>query len=1367
LRIDVPVDRPATAVSLFKTASRARAQSGDVVFYTVTASNADAARVKRGVTVVDTLPSQLRLRPGSIRVDGAAAAANTVSIAPDGRTLTVQLGTIAPDSRRSVTYATSVRSGTPPGQAVNKAAATDSRGLTAYASAVVTIDPDNLAGRMTVIGRITAGDCSTIGERLGVPGVRVILEDGSFAVTDNDGRYHFDGVVPGNHVAAVQEATLPEGQRLVNCSASTRSAGSATSRFVTGQGGSLAVADFYADLSEEQMLALPGAPRGTPGNTAEALEIPLGKPGDEPPTGTLDEAAQSSRAAAGADIDWLALSDGPPAFLFPAADHNPRAPAIRVAIRHGANQTVELVADGKPVAKVSFDGTKKSADGVAAVSLWRGVPIEGSVVHLAATVLNADGSVAGRLVRDVYFTGTAAEVRLLPEQSRLVADGQSRPVVAVRILDRTGRPVHAGLSGEFRLDAPYESAEAIDAMQSRALSGLGRASPHWSVKGDDGIALIELAPTMVSGAFQLHFTFTDGQQKRQQSLSGWIVPGEQKWTLVGLAEGSVGEKTVADAMERTGQFDSDLGDRGRVAFYAKGRVLGSTLLTVAYDSAKQRDDQQLLGAIDPRAYYTVFADGSTRRFDAASRNKLYVRIESRAFYAIFGDVEAGFNETQLTRYQRVATGVKAEARTGGLRAKVFAADVASGHQRDEIQGAGITGPYPLTNKAILGNSEQVTLTVRDRFRSEVIVSQTQMTRFIDYDVDLLAGTITFKQPILSRDFAQNPQFIVIDYEVDRNSASGALNAGGRVDFATADGTLRVGATAISDTGDGSRTGMAGLDLKAQIAPSTQLRAEAAVSRNAGNNDSAWLIEVEHHDGNLDVLAYARSMDQGYGVGQTSGVESGRRKYGADARLTLDESFSVTTSAWIDDSLTDLAHREALQVRGEYRIGRSELRLGLSTLRDHLVDGTTAKSTTIDGGVTERLLNGKLEVDASASVGLGDTDSVDLPSRQQITLRYAVTPAAKLIGTYEIANGSSVKARSGRIGFEISPWRGARASSSVGAQDVAEYGKRSFAAFGLAQSLELTQHLSVDATIDNNHVLSGVYPAKVINPEHPVTSGGQIGPNGTIAEDFTAMTLGATWRYNNWTTTLRGEWRDGEFAERKGFTFGAIRQLGQGSVVGSGFTWTRASGSDGSASEIYDGAVALAHRPANSPLALLSKVEFRSDKLVSPTATIPVGNLPDAGPTALDIVGTARSSRLIGSVSVNWSPRGYTSEDFVQRTEIGLFTALRYNLGSYQDEEFSATALLAGLDLHIGIGERIEVGGTATLRTTLSDQVTQFAIGPSVGFVPTRDVLLTLGYNITGYRDRDFAEARNTSGGAFAALKAKFDTSTLGFLGLAQ
>ena len=40
---------------------------------------------------------------------------------------------------------------------------------------------------------------------------------------------------------------------------------------------------------------------------------------------------------------------------------------------------------------------------------------------------------------------------------------------------------------------------------------------------------------------------------------------------------------------------------------------------------------------DGRAYYTVYGDGSAQGYDAATRRKLYLRLERREFYALFGD----------------------------------------------------------------------------------------------------------------------------------------------------------------------------------------------------------------------------------------------------------------------------------------------------------------------------------------------------------------------------------------------------------------------------------------------------------------------------------------------------------------------------------------------------------------------------------------------------------------------------------------------------------------------------------------------------------------------------------------------------------
>lgn len=1378
VRVDIPVDRPPVAVTLSKVASRQVAQPGDAVFYTVTVRNTDPGRAKRGVVLTDRPSASLRLRAGTIRLDGAKAPKDIVTVAPDGRTLTIAIGTIEAGATRTLTYAMTVRPEASAGQAVNRIDAVDARGLTSTAGAAVRIERDNLASTMTVIGRVSLGDCDVPGTRqsprAGLGGVRIVLEDGSFAVTDADGRYHFEGLMPGTHVVQAQAMTLPEGGKFVDCTRSTRSAGSASSRFVIGQGGSLVVANFAATVPAETL-------------AAAAASAQAAKP-----------VTETDRAAAGGETDWVAKGDGPNEFLFPAADYNPRAPTTRVVIRHRKGQSVTLKIEGKPVDKLAFDGAQSSPDGYA-VSVWRGLPLIGEDTRFDAEIRDSAGALVETLSRTVHFGATPARVELVTDRSRLVADGATRPVVAIRVLDRTGRPVHAGISGPIMLSAPYESAQALDALQSRVLSGLDRAPPTWIVKGDDGIALIELAPTMVSGSLDLTFQFTDRDVKREQVLETWVIPGEAKWTLVGLAEGAVGARSIADHMQRSGRFDTDLGDNARVAFYAKGRIKGKWLTTVAYDSAKQRAEQRLLGGLDPKAYYTVFADGSERRFDAASVNKLYVRIESAKVRAMFGDFATGFDHTQLGRYQRTMTGVKAEARIGALRAEAYAAKVATTHRRDQIPGGGISGPYQLSSRAIVPNSETVTIEVRDRFRSELVVSSQVLTRFLDYDIDLLAGTITFKQPILSRDANLNPQQIVVDYEIDR-LGGGAWNAGARTEWRNKSEKVRIGATAISDASAAvgaavTRTNLGAVDAKLFLGSKTEVRAEAAISHATGGaiaagaagtgTKAAWMIEAERHDARLDVLAYIRSLDPNFGVGQVSIGELGRRKIGVDTRYRLSQQWLVSATAWHDTSLVDGAKRSAIQLGTTWNNRGTEFRLGVARYNETLAQGAAAgpsgatggSTTLIEGSTTKRLFDNKLELNAAGSIAIGSRDATSYQApRYRLGLRYAITPEIRVISDYEIGNGGQGETRTLRGGIELAPWTGAKIATVIGQQStkamlatgpaasdqpiIGENGKRAFASYGLAQSLPISKAITIDATIDGNKVIGGKSALATNGGTAVVGAASQT----TIAEDFTAYTLGATWRSGRWSATARAELRDGELTKRKGLTFGMIRQMGEGSVVGGAVTWASAREVTGAASEVGSAAISIAHRPATSAFAFLSKIEYRSDRITGVVG----GTDPAAGDgTALVVNGDARSRRIVGSFSGDWAPTGRVDGQMVQRTEIGVFIAARHNLDRYQGFDLAGTTVLGGVDARIGIGKRIEVGAAATVRRSLSDGTTSYAVGPQIGIVPADNVMVVIGYNFGGFRDRDFAAARSTTKGVFATMRMKFDAGTLGFLGLGR
>lgn len=480
-------------------------------------------------------------------------------------------------------------------------------------------------------------------------------------------------------------------------------------------------------------------------------------------------------------------------------------------------------------------------------------------------------------------------------------------------------------------------------------------------------------------------------------------------------------------------------------------------------------------------------------------------------------------------------------------------------------------------------------------------------------------------------------------------------------------------------------------------------------------------------------------------------------------MLITEELTFTGSVWQDDSLTDAARRRAAQ--GQIALTRqsTNLRLGIVHFSDRLADGGNAASTVLEAGATQRLLGNKLELSAGTAVALGKAESADLPARHRLGARYAITQDVRLVGTYEIADGERLKARQLRGGIEVSPWQGGQVTTTIGEETIGENGTRSFAAFGVSQTLQLSPALTVDATIDGNRTIGGSpSAASLVNPNQPAVSGGQL-TGGLLFEDFTAVTLGGAWRKDRWSVTARGEWRDGETTDRKGVLFGAIRQLGEGSLVGSGATWTRSETTGGAVAEIIDASIAFAHRPDNSPLAMLGRVEYRSDEVTGATA----GGTALGG-TALTVDGNAVARRLVGSLSTNFSPRGEDNAGAqVRRHEVALFLGARHNLDAFDGTEFQGTALLVGSDARIGIGERIELGASVTTRANLDDETINFAYGPTVGFVPLEGILLTVGYNIEGFRDGDFGPARNTDKGAFAALRLKFDASHLGVLGLGR
>ena len=496
-----------------------------------------------------------------------------------------------------------------------------------------------------------------------------------------------------------------------------------------------------------------------------------------------------------------------------------------------------------------------------------------------------------------------------------------------------------------------------------------------------------------------------------------------------------------------------------MAFFAKGRIKGDFLLTAAYDSAREKEDarDRLHGTIEPDRYYLLYGDGTEQRFEAASQSKLYLKIERRQFVALFGDFDTGFTVTELTRYNRSLSGLRADF--GGERVQVsgFAARTDTGLVQDELQGDGTSGLYHLSRAPIVIGCDKLHIEVRDRFEITRVVDTRELSRFIDYDLDYERGTVFFKEPVPSRDHELNPIFIVADYEV-RTGGEDETAAGVRVATKLAADKLELGASAVFQGAQAGDTHIVGSDLTWRVSAETRVRAEVAQSQSDDplrpEASTAWLVEGNHASEHLEARAWARETGSGFGVDQQLTADTGTRSAGVDARYKFTESLMVSGEVQHQDVLASDAIR--LLVSADVRMNKTRLqrRRRCAPRRRRRRERRRARLRPGFRHGQRRCLGWPRDAARCARMrrSSGEDESVDYPARSLIGVDYHLSDETTLFVEYEHAEGSQIEADMTRIGMRTRPWERTQVKSSINTQ-ATEYGPRTFANFGLTQGFK--------------------------------------------------------------------------------------------------------------------------------------------------------------------------------------------------------------------------------------------------------------------------------------------------------------------------
>jgi len=373
----------------------------------------------------------------------------------------------------------------------------------------------------------------------------------------------------------------------------------------------------------------------------------------------------------------------------------------------------------------------------------------------------------------------------------------------------------------------------------------------------------------------------------------------------------------------------------------------------------------------------------------------------------------------------------------------------------QIRGAGASGPFQL-GADVLPGTEQLRLETRALENPERAIVTQGLTRYVDYQIDYVTGSVLFKQPVPAADAQGNPVYVMATFE----SASGGerqLVAGGRaaLDLNRAFGStsldsLRVGLTAVNADQATDPYRLVGADFRALRLGGLDLGGEVAYAAQG------------------DSTGFATAAKAGYGSA------TGPVTFGA-SYMFVGREFTNPSNVALRPGTTDLT------VRGSLKVGPSTLRASHSWQQFQL-DGVTRQDTRVglvqsfgkrvelDAGVSQRREETGV-VAGAAGVGQAQSGEVKLTVKPSDAMQVWAEGRRQFSHTGELAQpdfwgiGSAYRV-SRSVAVEagqrfVTPSNGEDYSvSSVGVRADVGYGTQAWGSYQLSGGVEGARNAAV-------------------------------------------------------------------------------------------------------------------------------------------------------------------------------------------------------------------------------------------------------------------------------------------------------------------
>jgi hypothetical protein len=1218
----------------------------------------------------------------------------------------------------------------------------------------------------------------------GVAGVRLVLEDGSYVITDGEGRFSFYGITNRTHVVKVDRTTLPAGARLE--AITQRHLGDGGSRIVDLKAGELGRADFAitgcddamradvkararAAASQDELGALAGATLTTQARViTDAKALPASGVVSATPTvampGAQPVAPDATTGAGFGSVVPVATPDRPtpaPKLGIPPAPAHPAERALEavlpeikdnklailspkdgdtlattqtnVRVKGLAGATFKLTVNGQEVGEKQVG--KRTTLAERQLQAWEYIGVDlkpGNNIIVAAT-FDPFGNPRGSETIHVVAPDKLGKVVVEVPRSGGIADGKTPARVVVKLTDAAGVPVTA------RTAVTLES--TVGKWQ---IEDLDPAEPGVQQFVENGRAEFLLVPPVEPQSARV--VVTSGPFKTEVTLD--FLPELRNLIATGVIEGVVNVRHMSSSALRpvsaSDAFEQEIRQLSRdwngstqagvrAAFYLKGKIKGDYLLTAAYDSDKDTQER-LFRDIQPDEFYPVYGDSGVRGFDAQSTSKLYVRIDNKRSYLLWGDfTTASTSETRkLTNYSRSLTGLKEHYENDRVSVTAFASRDTTRQVIEELRANGTSGPFQLGTQGALVGSEKVEIVTRDRNQPALILQSVAQTRFSDYEIEVLTGRILFKSPVSSFDANMNPVFIRVTYEVDQGGDPfWVVGVDGQVKVTD---RVQVGGIYVKDQNPLLPFTLGGANLAVKVGESTFVIGEAARTENGLDDEkgNAGRIEVKHEGTNLKADAYVAKTDANFN-NPGSYLSQGRGESGGKLDYQLTEKAKIHAEALRTEDETTHARLEGATLSIHYQIAK---RLSVEVgMRHAAQEGNAAVSPippvagqpapeAMPSEVTTvraRVNAGVPGVENAAVYAEGEVDVHDadkkmvaagaeytLPNKGRIYARHEFI--SSINGPYSLNPNEQQNATA--IGIDTEYMKDGRAFSEYRIRDAMSGGDVE-AAVGLKNLWSLAPGVKLGTSFERVHAIAG-----------------------TGQDEATVVALALEYTGSDrWKGSTRLEVRNGQTQDTLLFTVGLAARLNKDwtALARNAYNLTRTDGAGDHVIERMQAGLAWRDTETNRWNAL-ARVEHRMEH--------------DQSAPGLDL----KTSTQILSVHADWQPRrpflvsGRYAAKWTGDDSNGLST--RYHaqvIGARATWEFA---------------RKWDVGIVTSVLMGEGTQSKQYGVGFEVGYMVAQNLWVSAGYNVTGYKDADMAGADYTAKGPFVRLRYKFDEDTL-------